>query len=260
MDDHDDAYDEHQELPELLVPYALGQLDAAAATRVKRALDTDPELRAQYAEIEAVGARLAASVPAVAAPPALRSRVLDAVAAAAVPHPVEPLRRERVQRSRWRFALPSLAAGFAAATLVLAGVAINLDRKLDDTASDLKAATSEGAGRPSGAPAGFEGSTIHPVSTSGDMAPASGSLINVGGDQMLLVLRDVPEPGEGNSWQVWTADSDGTIQNVAQWISGGETQIVAIDRTDITEVMVSFEETTTPVPAPTSAPVADVKV
>ncbi|MCZ4497015.1 MAG: hypothetical protein JWM25_1600 [Thermoleophilia bacterium] len=260
MTNRDHEQPGYDELAELLVPYALGQLDPADSARIKDALETNEALRTELREIEAVSATLAGSFEPVAAPPALRSRVLDAVAVAARPHPatVPMPRATQPARRRWRFALPALAGGFATACIVLGVVAINLDGELDDTRSELRQATE--APRGGGAPAGFEDSTVHTVSTSGEMAEANGSLIHVGGDQWLLVLSNVPDPGDGNSWQVWTRDSAGAIDNVAQWLSGGSTQVLTLDRGDIEEVMVSFERSTSAVPAPTTAPVADVTI
>lgn len=67
----------HDDLRELLVPFSLGELEPAERARVKRALDEDPSLREELVAIEETAARLVASVPRHAAPPALKQRVLD---------------------------------------------------------------------------------------------------------------------------------------------------------------------------------------
>ncbi|MCW2973873.1 MAG: hypothetical protein JWN72_2146, partial [Thermoleophilia bacterium] len=202
---HDTPHsDAHDELAELLVPYALGLLDDADAVRVQAALDTDPALRDEYAAIQATSAALVGSVPIVPAPASVRTRVFEAIGAAEqraqepIEAPVAPVvpitRASGRRRPRFAaFALPAFAAVSAAACIALAVVAINLNNDLDDTRGKL-------ARTGTAADAGF---APHMVSTSGELAPASGALLKVADGQYVLMLRDVPDPGLGKSWQVW---------------------------------------------------------
>lgn len=265
-DDH-----RHDEIRELLLPYALGELDPADRARVERELDADVELRRELELFEAVGARVVSGIELTPAPPAMKGRVMAAVragadrppvaepvaapASAAEPRRIGTARSER--RRRW-FAGPAFAGSLAAACLVLAVVAIDLGRDLDAAerrAERLERSASEG----DGPPPGFGGAEPFAVATSGNFKSATGSLIKVSETKWILAVEDVPSPGLGHSWQVWTADSNGIVRNVAQWVSGG-TQLIVLDSPDITEVMVSFEPTTRPAPSPSLPPVADVKV
>ncbi len=267
----EDRPQHHDEIRELLVPYALGQLDDAERARVDASLERDPVLRRELEQVDATGAAMLATLPARRAPQRVRTNVMAAVRASAaeaaanerdarsaptfVPEP-----RRRAQGSRWRGALvPVLSGSLALACAALAFVAVGLDRDLDDAVDRVRALEQEQAARPGGPPAGFEGAIPMTVSTTDEFGSASGSLIRVSGDKWLLAFNDVPEPAQGRSWQVWTASSTGRIQNVAQWAEG-DTQIILLDSDDIVEVMVSYEPTVEPAPVPSSDPVADVKI
>lgn len=265
----------HEDIRGLLALYALRQLDERDQVRVERALAADPELRRELGQYEHVAARLADGITPVSAPASIKHNVMasvrasaahrnggtiDDIAAAAESARPAPERTSRARdraRRRW-FTAPAFTGAMAAACLLLAVVAIDLGRELDAAnmrADRLERAAEEGAGTPPG----FENATPHPVDTSGEFASATGSLIQVSEDKWILAFNDVPTPAVGRSWQVWTADSNGLIENVAQWKSG-DTKLLVLDRADIVEVMVSYEPTTRPVPVPSSAPVADVKV
>jgi hypothetical protein len=259
----------HEEISELLVPYALRMLDPAERELVERALEHDPALREELAGIEATGAAMLGGMPRVAAPASVKANVMSAVRASNKPVevPEPPIATERPAsasasrrpRRRW-FASPALSFGLAAACVALGILAVDLSRELDaanDRAADLEQVVED---RPTGAPAGFERATQHTVVTTHDFSSANGSLIQVDDDTWLLAFNDVPEPAAGKSWQVWTASSDGTIENVAQWAEGDANRLLVLDSEDIVEVMVSYEPTLEPAPAPTGEPVADVKV
>lgn len=268
----DDATD-NLEIRELLLPYALRELDAADRERVERALDRDADLRRELEVLEAVGARVVSGTELTPAPPAMKGRVMAAVRAGADRPPVdaaapatEPEPRaissaRSAPRRSW-FAMPAFTGSLVAACLVLAVVAFDLGRDLDAAerrADRLERAAEQPGPGDDGPPAGFEDAQPFPVATSGKLEAAQGSLIRIADDKWLLAISNVPSPGVGRSWQVWTASSRGMISNVAQWSTGG-TQLIVLDDPDIVEVMVSFEPTTRPVPTPTLPPVADVKV
>ena len=258
---------DHDDLHELLVPFVLGQLEAVEHADVEAALEHDPDLRAALAEIEATGLALVAGLPRHRAPASVRTSVMAAVHASADDAAAterearsRPTFMPARPRSRWRrLALPAMSGALATACVVLAVVAIGLDRDLDDATSrvdDLQQAIDD---MPRGAPAGFDRATTMTVDTTDEFSSASGSLIRVSDDKWLLAFNDVPEPAQGRSWQVWTAASDGTIRNVAQW-ADGDAQLLVLDSNDIVEVMVSYEPTVEPAPEPSSLPVADIKL
>lgn len=262
----------NDEIRELLPLYALQLLDERDQVRVERALAADPELRRELGEYELVGARLTEGITPVAAPASIRSNVMASVRASAahraggtiddIADAAQSARPAAARARRRWFSSPAFSGAMAAACLVLAVVAIDLGRDLDaaeQRADRLEAATEQSTRTGGGPPAGFEDAKPHTVATTGEFEGASGSLIQVSQDKWILLFNDVPTPAVGKSWQVWTADSNGLIENVAQWKSG-DTQLLVLDRADIVEVMVSYEPTTRPAPVPSSAPVADVKV
>jgi hypothetical protein len=261
-----DNFDNIEGLGEELVAYALGDLDVAEQARMAAAIDADPRLQAELGAIEEAGARIVVSQAQHRAPSSLRSSVLGAVANEAADEaslaPVVPLQRASAPsspRRRMRWVMPAVASVAVAASVLLAFVAI--DARSDVSALEGRLGKIEAAASSArdGAPAGYDGANILTVATEGAMEQSSGSLVQVG-DKSILLLRDVPDPGAGHSWQVWTASEDGTIQNVAQWAAGDKAQVIVLDDKDIVEVMVSHEKGLTPVPAPAVPPVADVKV
>lgn len=259
----------HDEIRELLPLYALQQLDERDQVRVERALAADPELRRELGAFEHVGARLADSISPASAPASIKQNVMASVRASAahrnggtiddIADAAESARPAAARaRRRWFSPGPAFTGAMAAACIVLAVVTINTAQDLES--ANLRADRLEkSAQAPAGAPAGFEDARPHTVSTTGAFEGATGSLIQVSKDKWILAFNDVPTPAVGKSWQVWTADSNGLIENVATWKSG-DTQLLVLDRADIVEVMVSYEPTTRPAPVPSRAPVADVKV
>ena len=256
----------HDELALLLVPYALGLLDEAETLRVERVLKQDAALRAEYDEIQQTGAQLVGSVPLVRAPDSVKARVFEAIGAAdhhpergeasqvAAPAPLADARARSTRRSQWRgFALPAFAGAAAAACVALALVVIGLHDDLDAANSKLSRETRT-------MQAQVDEMAPHRVSTNAEMASAHGALLRVGKDSWVLVLRDVPDPGFGKSWQVWTKDQQDKVRNVAQWVDDGNTRFVMLESGDISEVMVSLENTTLPRPSPGGPPVATVRV
>ncbi|MCW2925903.1 MAG: hypothetical protein JWM98_3307 [Thermoleophilia bacterium] len=255
-------HEDNEEMRELLLPYALGHLEPVERARVQAALDASPELQRELEHVECAGARIIQSVPQVHAPPALKGRVLDAIRTSAdrpVTEPVTSIASFRETRRRRFTAATAGAAVLAVACIALGLVAVNLSNDLDHQRARADR-LAKSAQRGSELPAGFEGVSSQTVSTSGGLADARGSLVHLGGDKWILLLRGVPRAGLGKSWQVWTKDSNGLVENVAQWVDGDATRVITLDRGDIREVMVSFEPTTRPAPVPSSAPVADVHV
>ncbi|MCW2974072.1 MAG: hypothetical protein JWN72_2345, partial [Thermoleophilia bacterium] len=78
--------------------------------------------------------------------------------------------------------------------------------------------------------------------------------------QKVHMHRDVPEPCLGNSTQYRTKDQREQLRKVAQRKSDEDTRYVLLDSDDITEVMVSLENTTAPLATPGGPPVASVSV
>jgi hypothetical protein len=243
--------DEH--IRELLVPYSLGLLSDDEARDVRVALDASSELRSELAEIEAAGATLVrGAVQMETAPAVLRARVLDSIGAA--DRSSASARRRADRRVRWRTLVPSaIAAGCAGACAVLAVVAISFHNDLDTANHKLDAAAEQRRSVPADL-------SLHTVSTTGDMKPASGQLIRIASDRYVLLLHDVPDPGVGNSWQIWTANSRGKVANVGKWVDGASTQAILVSGDDIHTVMISHEPTRRDATQPSSAAMAQVSI
>jgi hypothetical protein len=256
---------------ELLVPYALQQLDGSERAAVERALERDPDLRRELDDVQHAGTLLLERLPRQAAPASVRAGVMAAVRGSAQSastvdvasdSPARPGPARRRARQRW-FSGPAFSGALVAACVLFAVVAVNVSRDLDAAnvrVERLERAVADARQQPATIPAGFADAEPHSVPTTHEFSSASGSLIRVSDETWLLAFNDVPEPAKGRSWQVWTAHESGEVQNVAQWHTGGKSRLLVLDSDDIVEVMVSYESTTEPAPAPTGEPVADVKV
>ena len=251
-----DFSSQDQELRELLPAYALGDIAEHDRARVDAALAHDASLREELSQLDETMATLVSAVPPERAPAALKGRVLDAVDAATTRRPapttapeITSLQAARAARpARWRRLMMPAVSGIAvAACVALAIVAVDLRSDLD-AANDRLDSVGPLA----------QGSTYR-VSTTDGLADARASMVRVG-DSYVFAIDDLPDPGEGKSWQLWAAHTDGTVRNLAQW-SDGEHRVAVIDGgDDVAEVMISHENVTTPVPIPNGDPVADIKV
>ncbi len=246
------------DLHEHLVPYVLGELEGAELERLEAALLTNPALAAELALIERTTLDLVAAVPQHAPPPALRGRVLDAIDAAAdhdartAPGaaPVAVAKPSWRERLSLRFSPGGgLAGGFALAACVLGVLLLDARTTLDDTRAQLAREQSAAA----------RATQMVSVQTTDRLAGASGHLVR-DGDRLVLVLEDLPSAGDG-SWQIWTADRGGSVRNVGVWTGNQRTQAITIDGArEISEVMVSREQTRERLATPSSSPVAAAKV
>lgn len=251
---------EHPEIAELLLPYSLRQLDDAERARVEAALDADPDLRAELEALEATAARMVASLPRVSAPPQLRARVFDAIGAAEKPASLADARDLRARRaggSRFggRLFAPAAAGVLAVACVVLALTVVGLRSDLSSTERRLDRLRDAGA-----APAPARGLTTHAVDTSGPLDAATGVLVHVDDNTYVLSLRNMPDAGQGRSWQVWSRDTTGRVRNIGIWTDDARTHTLVVDSGPVDEVMVSLEQSTEPVDVPSSGPVADVRI
>lgn len=241
---------------EQLVPYVLGELTDVEQERLEQQLARDPELRAELEQIEETSLAMLAATPQLAAPPALKGRVMDAIdgavahdAARSAPstgQPATPQSARFTDRLRsWLAPAPALAGGLAIACAVLAVALVDTRGALSDAKQDVRDARA----------AGSSGPQMLPVRTTDQLTGARGHLMREG-DRFVLVFEDLPSPGQG-SWQIWTADRQGTIRNVGMWKGNGRTHAVTIEGAGtIAKVLVSREQTTDRMASPSSAPVA----
>lgn len=194
------------EATELAGVYVLDALDADERAEVAHHLATCTlSDHAEFAEIGAVVPALAASVEPIAAPAALRARVLEAYRADTAPVPVAPRAvvpaAPRQERRPW-FALPRLGqlAPLAAALLIVAVVGVwGLGARADADRAQQRAAELSSAIAALSAP----GSAVAILHGSGPAAPASGFAAFPAQGGGYVVMVDLPSAPAGRTYQAW---------------------------------------------------------
>ncbi len=172
-----------------LVEYALGELDPKTAARIARHLEGCEHCRSELLRIEEALGWLGTAVPQVEPPPALRARILTTAALEG--------------RQRWRLAW---ARGLLAAAAVLLVFALLLavfqaDRRIDDVlARQARIVAVLAAADWSTAMQGEEADL-----------PAQVGRVYLDREERtgLLVLEELPLPGDRRIYQVWLIRSDG---------------------------------------------------
>jgi anti-sigma-K factor RskA len=181
---------DHERWADASGAYVLGALPEAEAHAYAAHLEACPACRAEVEELEAAAAALPASVPPVAAPPALGERVMAEVrrearllaaagdgadrAAAPAPRPA--------RRAWWRWPAPALAAA-----ALLVGIVVGLG-----------AAGVIGGG----------GAKTVAMTATGAASGAHAQLVMDGGT--MLEADHLPSPGRGRVYQVWLQPPGGT--------------------------------------------------
>ena len=114
----------HPELEEQLAAYALDALDEAEARVVAAHLAHCATCQARLAELRETSSRIAGLTAGPRPSPALRGRVLQAVARAAPETPRAPETRPATRRPRWAWAVAAFALLAAQAWLVVSLVSL----------------------------------------------------------------------------------------------------------------------------------------
>lgn len=209
---------------ELLAPYALGACPPDEADRVRAHLELCPACALTLHELSAGRDALLTDVPAQAAPPELKARVMDRVRAdaelfgAAGQRPSPAPRRGLAQRLR----LPAL--GLAAALIVALVVG-------------TVALTGGGSDR---------GERTIPAQVNARTAPGASAELVVRDGRARLVVSGMPDPGAGRVYEVWLQRGDAAPQPTSALFSvsagdgAGETSIPG-DIGDVDRVLVTSE-------------------
>lgn len=177
--------------------YALGALDAAEAADFEEHLRGCDPCRAEVGEFREVAARLGESL-SERPPAALRERVL-AQADRTRQDPPLPQRLDARRPSRTR----RVVLGLAAAVLVgIAGV-VGV-QALDEETAPAPALAAPAAEVFS---AGDAESVAVPTTTGGTLKVA----VSKGRGEMAVDARELPDPGEGKVYQLWTGDGEEMI-------------------------------------------------
>jgi len=162
--------------------YVLGALDADEAAEMRVHVESCPSCRAEVARLGVVSEALGRAVPALSAPPDLRRRVFDAIAAEPVPEPVTPPAR---RTARWpRLALRPVMA-FGAAVALGAGLLVGALVIAPGSASTRTVTAAV-------APASAWHVTDAPTAT-----------LHTTGNSGVLVVRGLPAPPRGKIYEVW---------------------------------------------------------
>jgi len=204
------------DLHDLVAPYALDALEPLERARFEAHLETCDACRDELAGFAATAARLGESL-AEPAPPGLRDRIL----AQAARTPQERLGRR--SPGRVRRALPRLAV--AAALLVgavgIGGYAIERDRAAQQRDQNVAISQVLGAADAQTLSKDFaNGGTVRMV-------------MSADRDAAVVVARDLPSPGDGKVYQVWTvrgaeARSEGTFAASGTMLMNGVTDADAL--------------------------------
>lgn len=175
------------DLHDLVAPYALDALEPLERARFEAHLETCEACRAELAGFAATAARLGESL-AEPAPPALRDRILAQAAQTPQDRP------GRHGPGRLRRTLPRLAV--AAALLVgaagVGGYALERQRAAEQRDQNLAITQVLGAADAQTLSKDFaNGGTVRMV-------------MSADRDAAVVVARDLPSPGDGKVYQVWT--------------------------------------------------------
>lgn len=218
-----------------LALHALGVLEGDDLARVEAALRTDPALAARLAVYQEASWGLAASVDPVPPPPALRDRVLDAIATtpqlparanpepapAAAPDPAPqilplpvPDPASRPGSGPWRW-VAALAAALALTLGIVSVVQVALladARAGRDASQQVLAAVARGEGIP--------------LRAAGDV-PVSGTLVPVAEGRAFLALA-APPPPDGRVYQLWFLGEGAPVPSVTVAPGTGGTALVPV--------------------------------
>jgi anti-sigma-K factor RskA len=224
---------DHRQWEDDLAAYVLGALDVGERQAFEEHLAGCDRCRIEVRWLEPAVDALPASVDQSEPPPALRGRILDAIAPEAER---SGERRRSSDRPRWRLGgmRPALAATAAAAALV-AGVAGGYALRGDDEPSSL---------------------TV-PVQAAAPAQRASASVVREG-DEWRLDVSDMPALRAGDVYQVWMRDGQRVIPSVQFVLSDGEARVSLPQRMDAAEELMVTREPRGGSRAPTSAPMLSV--
>lgn len=242
------------EVRDLAAPFVLGALDADEMDAVRGHLASCAEPHPEFAELGSVVPVLAASVPVVEPPAALKDRLLAAASAdletrqgsaatpapaTAAPSPVAPVVAdprpigavpdpEPVRVMPRRPSGPSIgtwAMRIAAvlAIALLGGWNLLLQGQLTDarTYEQAVAAVLDVAGQ--------DGSLTAVLTAEGDGGPTGLAAVTAGGE-VTLAMRDLPATSGSQVYEAWVIGSDGTPQAIGSFeVGSAGTAFVSVD-------------------------------
>jgi anti-sigma-K factor RskA len=241
-----------EQADELIGAYALDALPHDEAAAMTAHLATCADHRAGAAELRAVATAMPALADAREAPPALRSRIMDAVAREpqvtaerSAPRAIAsaPSRASATQRLQWPRA--NMMWGALAAALLIGFMAMtawNIVLQRDDGDSAPKLAATADA--------------VAPL-RSADGTVVGSVLYYKDEKQAVIVADGLEEPGDGKTYQMWAIDAANNARSIgliAPTGSGHGAAVVDFDR-DVASTFAVTVERAGGVDQPTSDPV-----
>lgn len=233
----------HRDVQMLLPPSVLGTADLDERGLVEQHLESCERCREENARLEQLVAMLVDAAPVVDLPADLRGQVLSAIDAespryaagtygAARAEPAVRVRAPLSQRlgASWRsFARPRAVAlpAFALAAIVLVTVTVLGERAIVGHDDDRAPPASTPATAPRAASVEVASQTV-PLATSSRLAAMSGDVALTSSGRGLVVLRFLPTPRPGRSWQAWTIARNGNRQSVRVLDAGGALIVLEI--------------------------------
>jgi anti-sigma-K factor RskA len=224
----------HEDWEDTAGAYVLNALPDDERRGFEAHLATCEACRVEVDQLAGAADALPVSAPAMVPPPELKARIMaevnrEAELLAAAGSGADRPETRRKEKRRW-FGIPSLAL---ACTTLLAGIGVG-------------AAIFAGSG----------GKTL-PVEASGAAAKAVAE-VDVSGDKAVLVAHNMPEPGQGKTYQVWLKRPGEAPQPTPALFTplsdGSATATVTGDLSDGDQILVTAEPEGGS-PMPTSDPV-----
>lgn len=243
--------DDHSRWDEDLAPYAIGALDADDMVAFAAHLAGCDRCRGELHRLAPAVELLPASVEQIQPPPALRGRILAAIAeqepagaavspAAAPPRPPRSRTSLRERISRWHVpALPAVLTGAAVAAAFAVGFLV---RGGDETTTPQR-------------------TTVPVVASTSGANDVRGQLISDGGAWHLDVAS-LPQPSGGRVYQAWVMRRDRAVEPSTVFVlkADGSSTVAIPQSLGAGDQVLVTQEPAGGSPAPTSRPLLSATV
>jgi anti-sigma-K factor RskA len=229
------------DLHSLMAPYALDALDHDERARFEAHLDQCVDCQVEMAGFMATAVRLGDAVSHTP-PPALRDRLLAEITTTPQERPIVTALAERRGLRR---ALPRLAvaAAFVIGAVGIGGYAIEHENAEDANARTVAISTVLGADDVTSESKAYKSGSIKVYSS-----PST--------DAAVIIANDLPDPGQGKVYQVWTVDDAGPTSQ-GTFTTDGEMVMKGVAGSDHVALTVEPKGGSK---QPSSAPVAMIEV
>jgi anti-sigma-K factor RskA len=207
---------ENGRFEELKDAYVLGALPEEERREFEEYLAEHPERQAEVDELGAVAGLLALSPQEHEPSSELRSRIMDAVGAEAVP-PRAAGRRSWLTQVRELLGVRNLALGAAALLVIgLFSWSMLLRGEVQDLQGRVQSLQSQ--------PQQSQGPQMIKLGGTGTEQGARAELVTLEGDRAVLVAEDMPPVPEEKTYQIWVIEDDvpkpsGLFEPKKEWVA-----------------------------------------